>query len=80
MSLRGHCPVCDTRPIQPILNEFVIRVAIRGHPQQPIGGLEAYECENGKHIFFVMAKDAADVSRPERQTPIPALPRESLPG
>jgi hypothetical protein len=39
------------------LKEFVISVSLRDQPQHPIGGLQAYQCQDEQHIFFVMAKD-----------------------
>ena len=57
MPLRGNCPVCGKGPIRPTFKEFVINVALRDHPQHPIGGLQGYQCDEELHIFFVMAKD-----------------------
>jgi hypothetical protein len=62
MSLRGNCPVCGKRPIQPALKEFVISVALPAQPLHPIGGLRPFQCEEELHIFFVMAKDVQEAN------------------
>jgi hypothetical protein len=63
MSLRGDCPICGKRPINPTFNEFVITVALRDQPEHPIGGLRAYQCQQEQHILFFMAKDAESSSQ-----------------
>ena len=67
MPLCGNCPVCGKGPLRPIFKEFVISIALPTQSQHMVGTLRAYECEEQRHIFFVMVKDIEGTDQREAQ-------------
>jgi hypothetical protein len=60
VTLPGKCPICGRGPLKPLPIKYSVYVSKPEQPE-PVGGLLGYQCTQGLHLFFVMARDVEEV-------------------
>jgi hypothetical protein len=60
ITLRGKCPICGRGPLRPLQIDYRVFVA-KPDGTDRVGGLLAYQCTQGLHLFFVMAHDLEEL-------------------
>ena len=63
------CPICGNFNLEKVLSNIALQANDHG---MPVGGVCAYRCIGGGHIFFLRVADLAETFRPKAATAVAA--------